>query len=161
MDYGRNVRQAVQSMKISNGCRDTEISFENDIVTGYTNGTNTECQVFERDGGGMNWVSPANNVNDGSEWIFTGTNHVDDLGSTEPDLIMILRNINSNICDRINDTSGISALGSDGGIDFTLFTGTYAATQVIDSADDTMSGCLNHDNGGTDEPFFYQVLVTR
>lgn len=161
MDYGRNMRQAVQNVKISNGCRDTEISFENNVETGYVNGANTECQVFHPDGGAMSWVSPANAVNDGSEWIYAGTNHADDIGTSAPDLVMILRNINSNVCDRINAASGITALGSDSGIDFTKFTGTYTTTQTIDSSADTMAGCLNHDNGGTDERFFYQVLLSR
>lgn len=161
MDYGRNMRQAVQNVRISNGCRDTEISFENVIETGYVNGANTECQIFSPDGGAMSWVSPASGINDGSEWIFTGTNHVDDIGSAATELVMILRNINSNICDSINNVSGITALGSDSGIDFTKFTGTYTATQVLDSAADNQAGCLNHDNSGTDEPFFYQVLISR
>lgn len=161
LDYGRNMRQAVQNVKISNGCRDTEISFENNIETGYTNGANTECQVFHPDGGAMSWISPANSVNDGSEWIFAGTNHADNIGSAAPELVMILRNINSNICNSINTVSGITVLGSDATIDFTKFTGVYTATQTIDSAADTMAGCLNHDNGGTDEPFFYQVLIAR
>jgi len=161
LDYGRNMRQAVQNIRISNGCRDTDISFENPIEGGYVNGTNTECQVFHPDGGGMSWVSPANGINDGTEWVITSSNIVNGVGTTLPDLAIILINVNSNICTQINETSGISALGSDPGIAFTAFTGTYVTEDTINFSNGQTFGCLNHDNSGTDEAFFYQVLITR
>jgi len=161
MDYGRNMRQAVQNVRISNRCRDTEISFENTVESGYVNGTNTECQIFDPDGGAMNWVSPANGINDGSEWIFTGSNIADETGTTSADLIMILRNINSTVCSQINVNSGIPSTGSDPGIDFTKFTGSFSTANTLNFSDGQLFGCLNHDNGGTDEPFFYQVLIAR
>lgn len=161
LDYARGVRQAVQDLRISNGCGESDISFENSVETGYANGSNTECQVFHSDGGSLQWVSPHADFNDGSEWIFAGTNVVDGVGSSAPDLVMILRNINAQICSELNEISGISVLGSDAGIDFTKFQGSYAATQTLDSANNISGGCLNHDNSGTDEPFFYQVIVTR
>ncbi len=161
LDYGRATRQAVQGIKISNGCRATEISFENSVEAGYTNGTNTDCQVFHQDGGSMTWVSPANDVNDGSEWIFNGSNIVDGVGTTSADLVMILPNISELICNEINEISGISALGTDAAINFTKFTGTYVAAETINFADGNSFGCLNFDNGGTNELFFYQVLTAR
>lgn len=161
LDYGRAVREAVQSMRISNGCSDTDISFQNIVVTtGYTNGANTACQVFNANGGGLNWISPAEKVNDGAEWVFTGTNIADGVGTTAPDLIMILPNITQAICDEINDISGITATGNDATIDFTKFAGTYASTQTLDFAAGKPFGCLNYVNSG-DNFFFYQVVLAR
>jgi len=161
LDYARGVRQAVQDLRISNGCGKGDISFENNIEAGYTNGTNTACQVFHTDGGSLRWFTPDPAINDGSQWVFAGTNDVNGVGSTAADLVMILRNINPQICTKLNDVSGISALGSDSDIDFTKFQGSYSETQTLDSANNITSGCLNYDNSGTDEPFFYQVLVVR
>ncbi len=160
LDYGRTVRQAVQHMRISNGCEDTDISFQNDVVSGYTNGSNANCQVFNPDGGGMSWVSPAADYNDGSEWVFAGTNIVDGVGTTAPDLIVMLPNINTSVCDRINNVSGITNTGTDNAVDFTKFAGSYASTQTIDFADQKMFGCVNYVSSG-DNFFFYQVLIPR
>ncbi|MGH1398730.1 MAG: PulJ/GspJ family protein [Alphaproteobacteria bacterium] len=161
IDYARGIRQAVQELRISNGCSETEISFENNEVSGYINGANTECQVFHPDGGGLRYIAVQEGVNDGSDWVFTGQNHADDIGSSSAELIIILPNISSSICSAVNDKTGITALGNDAAIDFTKFTGAYNATQTIDFSDNIMSGCLSYDNSGTDEPFFYQVLIAQ
>lgn len=161
LDYARTIRQSVQELRISNGCRDTEISFDNSIVAGYANGTNTDCQVFHSDGGDKTWVSPSDDLNDGDEWVFNGGNVVDEVGTMAADLILILPNIKQAVCEKINDRSGITVLGADSGVSFAQFTGTYAAAETIDSAAGYSFGCLNFDNGGTNEPFFYQVLIAR
>ena len=60
LDYGRNIKNAVQQLLI-NGCSDTEISFENDVVAGYTNAnapTDKSCHVFHPNGGGMRYQGP-------------------------------------------------------------------------------------------------------
>lgn len=160
LDYGRTLRESIQHLRIAEGCSDSEISFENQIVAGYTNGVNTDCQIFHVDGGGMSWVSPAPDVNDGSEWLFVGSNIVDDVGTTAPDLVLILPNLDENICTQINEKTAITATGTDAAIDFTQFTGSYASTQTIDFAAANPVGCLNYVNSGNNF-FFYQVLVAR
>lgn len=159
LDYGRILRQAVQGVKISGGCLDGEISFETAGLTGYTNGTNTACQVFNSNGGDINYIK-INSAVTSSDWVFTGTNIVDSVGTAAPDLVAILPDIKLSICEAINETSGITALGTDADIDFTKFTGTYAGTQTLDFADGKMNGCLNYVNSGNNY-FFYQVLVKR
>lgn len=161
LDYGRTIRQAVQGLRISNGCRDTEISFENNIEAGYTNGVNTDCQVFHADGANAVWVSPGADINDGSEWLFNGSNIVDEVGTTSADLILVLPNISELVCTEINDVSSIPSIGTDTTINFSKFTGSYTAVETINFASGNSFGCLNFDNGGTDERFFYQVLIAR
>lgn len=160
LDYARVVRQKVQELRISNGCSDTDISFENNIVAGYTNGTNTDCQVFSPDGGGLAFLSPSEDVNDGSAWLFNGDNNVVDVGTAAPELVMILPNLDSDICTEINEGVGITVTGTDSDIDFSLFTGAYTSSETLDFADGFLNGCLNFVNSG-DNFFFYQVLITR
>ncbi|MFN3700931.1 MAG: hypothetical protein ACK4VI_05325 [Alphaproteobacteria bacterium] len=159
MDYGRTLRQGVQNMRISNGCTDTQISFEVTALAGYANGTNTACQLFHRAGGDVNYIPPTADVTT-ANWIFTGANDALNVGTTAPDLIAILPNIPLAVCNAINTASGITNLGDDSDISFAQFTGTYAATQTIDFADGKTTGCLNHHDSG-DNYFFYQVLLAR
>lgn len=159
LNYGRSLRQSVQNIRISNGCDDADISFENSIESGYTNGSNTECQVFHGNGGGMRWSSPSTDINDGSAWVITGDNQADGIGTATADLIAILPNITLGICNEVNDNFG-SSPGSDAGISFAKFTGSYAVTETLDSADGNMVGCLNYLNSGNNY-FFYQVLIVR
>ncbi len=159
LDYGRALRGAIQDMKISNGCGETEISFETGGLTGYTNGTNTSCQVYHNNGGDMNYIKPATEIT-ASDWIFVGSNIVAGVGTAAPDLIAILPNIKKSICDDINLSSGLASAGSDTTIDFTKFAGSYASTQTLNDADGKMAGCLNYANSG-DNYFFYQVLIPR
>ena len=159
MSTARQYRQAIQSMRISNGCDETDISFEVAALTGYTNGTNTDCQVFHADGGGLTYVAPPSNVTT-QDWVFIGSNIVDGVGTAAPDLIAFLPNINLVVCNTINDKLRVSAVGNDNTIDFTKFTGTFASTQTINFAAGLPAGCLNYVNAG-DNYFFYQVLITR
>jgi hypothetical protein len=159
MDYGRTLRQGVQNMRISNGCTDTQISFEVAALAGYANGTNTACQLFHRAGGDVNYIPPTADVT-AANWIFTGANNALNVGTTAPDLIAILPNIPLAVCNAINTASGINDLGNDSDISFAQFTGTYAATQTIDFANGKTAGCLNYVDSG-DNYFFYQVLLAR
>jgi len=60
ISYGNEVRQAVKRLTLR-GCSDTEISFENNVVSGYTNPnapTDKSCHVFDIAGGGINYNNP-------------------------------------------------------------------------------------------------------
>ena len=62
--YGNDVKSAVKRLQLR-GCSDTEISFENNIESGYENPnapTNKSCHVFDIAGGGFNWISIPTNI---------------------------------------------------------------------------------------------------
>jgi len=64
LDYSNSIRNAVRQLKIQ-GCNDTEISFENGIVTLYTNASapaDNTCHVFHPSGGGQTYMIPTNNI---------------------------------------------------------------------------------------------------
>lgn len=161
LQYAQAVRETVQMLRISNGCNDDEISFENDTVTGYTNAnapTDNSCHVFHLDGGGLSYRTPPAGITE--NWLFTGANIVDQVGTTDTDLTLILRNLTQNDCDAINASLTITA-GSDPDISFTQFTGNYSASNTLNLANSQPIGCLTYDNAGNDEYFFYQVLIAR
>lgn len=59
MDYANAVKGAVQKLRFR-GCADTDISFENDVVSGYehTPAAEDRCKVFHPSGGGIKWKTP-------------------------------------------------------------------------------------------------------
>jgi len=166
LDYGNTVARAVQKLKLR-GCSDTEISFQNNVVSGYTNGTNTACQVFHTDGGGINYIQPSELARwPGSDWAFSGQVPVSQIGSSEPELIMVLRMNDTamNACTTINDKLGVSNVAGEPPTDDfsfgTKFTGTYSAGAGIGTAEliGQTTACTQNSLGGF---HFYQVLLAR
>ena len=80
VDYAEIISNAVAQLRLR-GCSDTEISFENPIAAGYTNGTDTFCQIFHPDGGGITYVAPDEALGTGLEWSFSGNRYIDNVGS--------------------------------------------------------------------------------
>ena len=83
-------------------------------------------QVFHRDGGGANYRSPPDGVNDGSAWEFYGGTHVPGMGrSDRAELVAVLPHVTADFCAKINelndqtgtmqDTGTSTASGSDPG----------------------------------------------
>lgn len=54
--YGNDLKSAVVRLR-ARGCKDTDISFENSVVPGYTNVNNSPniCKIFHIEGGGLQW----------------------------------------------------------------------------------------------------------
>lgn len=180
LDFGRAVRQGVQSVKISNGCADTAISFENPFLTGYdhTPPVSSTCKIFDASGGNVQYVAPAADWLDSSfnadpaykTYVLTGENAVDAVGSATADLILTLPFLKKSVCEAINEKLGNTAEGDavpDDGMDgATKFQGTYAATQTPGAGGGAaalsgkMAGCLL-DTSGTTTYTYYQVLIPR
>jgi hypothetical protein len=158
MSYGQTLRRGIQPMRISNGCEETDVSFEATGLTGYVNGANAGCQLFSPSGGGAVYIKPTTSYGAATDWIFTGTNIVDDVGTVAPDLVAILPDINLGVCNAINDKLGIASVGTDTAVDFTKFQGTYASSQTIDFAAGKSAGCLKYT---ATQYMFYQVLIGR
>ena len=133
LDYTRKVRETVQFLKISNDCDDTEISFENNFVSGYEHSpaTRDECKVFHSDGGGLSYLEPDEKWLDtayssGStfqKWHFPrgtcifgvgddGTNTSDCNDSTSDnlneDLIITLPHLRLEVCEQINKVFSVN-----------------------------------------------------
>lgn len=100
--YGNEVKSAVKRLQLR-GCDDTEISFENNVVAGYTNPNapaNKSCHVFDLAGGGLTWQNTPESIQEGSQYgnyRFTtkpvaGAQHVKNHGEdTQGDLYLYIR----------------------------------------------------------------------
>ncbi len=176
IEYGNTVANVVQKLRLR-GCSDTEISFENDIISGYANGTNTACQIFHADGGNINVPAFNQNIFDSNapiinEISFNGENNINGLASSNAELIAFISRLNQNICNRINqllnNTDSYSdAGGLDVGDNTHNFIGTYNSTPETlcdGTADNTYAGCCLEagTNCNGDACYhFYQVLIPR
>ncbi|GJL85816.1 MAG: hypothetical protein DHS20C02_15910 [Micavibrio sp.] len=175
IEYGRKMREAVQGVRISNDCKDTEISFENSVVAGYNYATPDACKIFHPDGGAMTWVAPAPNVNDGSEWVFTGAVNVKEVGDDATDeLIVLLPGLTETACLAINDSLGLGLTSipiDSGDYDEVKFTGGYANGDTISGGIGAATcpahvlcgkpvGCFQEETDGQ-RYIFYQSLIVR
>ncbi len=190
LDYGRVMRQAVQDMRISNGCTDTQISFTRESGDAYEHTSeNVNCQVFAPSGGDINYKDINRKALDESASAkynfgaphFTASNEVLDVGTICGDsecmeLVMIIPFINDSVCSQINTKLGIPTSGTTIPIEDALafwageeFDGTYAnatVTRIIgDDAPELkgrIAGCATQTNIALyPDNFFYQVLIAR
>lgn len=92
VDYATNVYEAVQNVR-STGCDDTQISFENSMVSGYVNPnapSDKHCHVFNMAGGSMLLKQPPAGALDATyssqtiygNYFFVGGNNVCGIGGS-------------------------------------------------------------------------------
>lgn len=130
MRYGSTVKSAVDSLR-QRGISESDISFANNIVSGYgTVGANPAGEVFHINGGGITYEAPNENWLDGSfsnqtgygEWIFTARNMIYDVGTpigsicssqSCSELVAILPYIRQEICEEINENLGVPNIPTD------------------------------------------------
>lgn len=178
IDYGNDVATAVQKLRLR-GCSDTQISFENDIVTGYANPnapSDNSCHVFDIAGGALSLPDPpapfANtgvNFFDG-KYSFIHAVEWNGVGQTcaSPecvDLIMLMFPLNQSVCNQINTALGYNTDLRDTNLSGAQFQGTYLYNSTIA---DELTG-LNASNKNSacffrtsDNSFTYaQVLIAR
>jgi hypothetical protein len=112
LNYANSVNAAVMALRISRGCDDTQISFENPIVSGYENANaplDKRCHVFDPAGGGLAYQKPpvgSQTVQTG--YVFTGGILYQDIGTTCfsdarcMDLSVAVMDIDKEVCAAIN-----------------------------------------------------------
>lgn len=126
IEYGNTVANAVQKLRLR-GCKDTEISFENNVASGYTNPnspSDKSCHVFDITGGNINylpiqpsWLYGSTSFDFYGETVFAvscveniGTHPISDSCNTPSvallygDLIFTIPWIKEKICKNINTT---------------------------------------------------------
>jgi len=179
IDYGNTVAAAVQKLRLR-GCTDTQISFENNIVTGYANPnapSDKSCHVFDPAGANIvfkgqiasEWLATAP-----MNWTFNRQFHINDVGTTcsNPscaDLALNAQFLKKDICMEINDILGIENPLSDAPIDtdhdYQPFIGSYLTGNIV--GDEAGSAGLSGKSAGcfyttsTGAYHFYQVLIAR
>lgn len=174
IDAGTRFADTVSRLRLK-GISSTGISFENTVVSGYTNGgcSSDSCKVFAFDGGGLDWEMPVAGVNGGEDWGFSGSVSLTDAGTSDPDLLAVFPDISLDVCSRLNVLLGLhDAVTSPPLIPaatFDKFTGTYSALSTINAPliNGKKSGCLQITTGDgtaiagaplTGKYYFIQVL---
>ena len=157
VQYGSSMESSISRIRLSNSCADTQISFENPIVTGYTNPTapaSRACNMFDPAGGNLQMLVLVPTQLDQSfsahplfgHAYFNGEIGFFNIGTTPSgagtapgvELAMFIPFINRSVCIAINQHLGIGtatteppwANGSNR-IGSSLFTGTYSYTDPI------------------------------
>ena len=110
LSYSSALRDALQLIKISNGCEDTKISFERPPFDGtdkdYVNLNapyNKKCHVFHPEGGAVGYQD----LFQDKRWVITTAFGVDGIGSAAPELTAVLP-VSRAVCEIINTRSGVS-----------------------------------------------------
>lgn len=176
--YGTSVATAVMRMSI-HGVQETEYCFY--TGSNHTDYNHAGCSddahnVFHADGGGASYQDPPSGANDGTAWEFTGTTAVMGQGSWGggDELVMVLRGMNREVCQGINDKIGVSGIPIDNGaLDLNRFAGSYPGTDGIDGCPancasvavspfgsiGTHIGCFEEED--TNDYIYFHTLLVR
>lgn len=177
LDYARAIRGAVQELQI-NGCADTEISFEETAMSGYTNTnapTDESCHVFRPNGGGLRPVSFTKSLVDQSKTEGWTTFYIGNKDSVQGagtdcaqdscvDMVATLWGIPTQTCLSINEKLGITNPGGNLPEDDLEgeppFQGSYSYDAAFIVGDTTpelsgkSAGCFKYMAGGADPACF-------
>jgi hypothetical protein len=172
INYAQVMERAVARM-LQNGISETDLSFENAVVSGYdhTPAASDAEKIFASSaGGGLSWRSPAPDQTPATTnaWLFTGgvvvtgqeSNSLSELLATLPVSVDVCTEINR----QLNVTTDITV--DQGTVTGAKFTGTYAnnAGIVIAPGTGISGGCIRGlvTNGTqTGSYTFFKVLIAR
>lgn len=140
LQYSNSVENAIMRMRLRNNCDDSQISFENTTVSGYSNSNapaDKRCHVFDDNGGGAVFVKNNPDYIDASYagngatltvspvyinvWAVGKDSGATNIGlptfcSSPPycsDFLMVIPAIKKEMCLAINRKLGISTVSSD------------------------------------------------
>lgn len=189
--YAAEIERAVMYIA-SNGKSEADIRFAHpDAPSDYGDlsaDADKSDQVFHGNGGGAQYKTPPDGINDGSSWEFYGGTALPGVGSAKADLIAVLPNVTTQFCARINklagqsgtpaDTGGALASGASAGNCLNMgsagrFGSTYTFYATPNTTDTTtfeqdpetsgprpaLEGCVRCSADGKDH--FFHVLMAR
>jgi len=169
LDYSNSIKRAVHELQI-NGCDDTEISFQNAVIGGYSNPnspSDNSCHVFHSNGGGLQYVEPNrdwldntnNTVSHYGTWYTSAQSAINGLGvdpvgsacaggTSDPschELITGVPFIKRNICEEINKKLGWGT--DDNGTPFKDSGNSYGYTSLSQPFDGDYAPASPHGMG--------------
>ena len=178
LQYGNVLASAAAQLRLR-GCKDTEISFENPILTGtHINASappDKTCHIFDPAGGGVTYHTFDVSGVTGTPRFQTGNQAITQIGmDNEADLWMHITLDNSEsahmLCAQINDLIELGVENDTSTAAFepfqngtwadTDFTGSFPSAGAISNADldGKTAWCAGHT---TDLVSFYRVLIAR
>lgn len=171
LEYSTNLKNAVVQLKLR-GCDESELNFDNPVVSGYTNGaapTDGTCDIFGTNGGGLSWQTQQAQARNSESEYFTdyqinATNNTPNLGTFSGELYFIAE-LNEEVCAIMNDLLAVTPAdppATDAGFSLHTsfkFTGGYSQVSSIDAYPATSAACF--ENGPTGRYYYYKVLLQR
>lgn len=120
------IENTINRMMLVNGCKDTEISFENTVITSYVNPSapaSKRCHLFDPAGGGLSYPTLAREMFDPTiensffAWgqvVLTGNLFIKQVGTDCTDascneLVFTTQGLTKAVCDYINESLGNGA----------------------------------------------------
>lgn len=184
--YSKSVETTVQQMRL-NGTSENDLDFVAiDAAHDNPNCTDTSCEVFGAEGGGIQFKSPSDIVDVDSytgSWHVSTANFVYQVGCNDSnnsctELLLLATDMPRDICLQVNailDTSNPSgdAPQINEIIEGTAYTGAYDTTINGDAIGGTnaaneapelrgkMAGCVFEFGSAQNKYHFYQVLIPR
>jgi hypothetical protein len=178
--YMTAIETTMMKMRISKGCAEDEMSFHMVGVPElvpylHTPDVDDKCKVFHPLGGGVPWAPPPDDINDGTQWVFTGANLIKDVGTNNggdpvsAELIAVLPNVNRDFCIDMNRKLGVPGASPPvdlGTYDVTEFDGNFTAGDEIEGAPGSeilnglLSGCFESQASAGTYHYFH-VLEQR
>lgn len=182
LDYAGTLKRVIRELQI-NGCEDTEISFANAVMAGYSNPNapnDNSCHVFHPRGGGLRYIAPEETWLDNSfaeahpgnygTLRFTTSPQIDGVGTNEAELRLSINFLRVDLCKALNDKAGITNPSNMPPVEENdpaaggLFNGTYGAPVANNIGDDgghNLSGKTTFCRTGSTSHQFTQVLIAR
>tara|TARA_Y100001001_G_C8001835_1_gene306562 strand:- start:1180 stop:1926 length:747 start_codon:yes stop_codon:yes gene_type:complete len=172
LNYSSAIKSAVQMLRISNGCSETDISFENDEVSGYEHSpvARDECKVFHSSGGRVpykvppeDWLDTEQSANTGYQELYfpnstcvvrVGTHSSscwDDGGSPYVEMLLVIPYLKRDVCQEINRSLGFESIPQEWNNAFSYnsykFKGVFGDQYMLDGDgsplnDSSLQGCF-------------------
>lgn len=163
LSYAKSIENAVQ-MLLARGCSENDISFWHDSDgNGTEDGsddyynpnspTDRSCHVFDVAGTGLTYRSPSP--------LFSGALQITDVETSRAELLFILEDQSSEVCNQINNLSGAPVIDEVYSTP-TLFTGNFSNASAVGTSGETegaTTACFTDTNTSTNA--LYHVLHAR
>lgn len=162
LNFAQTVQRGVDRV-YANDCPEGQLNFDQGFDAGYANAAapaDRHCNIFDPAGGGVQYRTVPPDANDGSPWIFTGSDNVAaaTFGTAAPDLVVVVDHLDLAVCQQLNALLKITGVPAEqGSYAVDKFTGTFAASDQIGSGDGARAECTA--SGGSYR--FYSVLLER
>ncbi|MCK6417776.1 MAG: hypothetical protein L6Q57_02410 [Alphaproteobacteria bacterium] len=175
IEYTQAVANAVTQLRLR-GVAETSLCFDADGWPGGVSYNYAACatvgnKIFSESGGGLTMkpipteaLSPTTNAN--GYYLITGGNAVNNIGTSDPELVILAPGLDQSVCVRINKLLNVSNSSTppDDGADEDLnpFQGSFATNATIGSGtalNGIKTGCYY--SLPNDWNIFYAVLLTR
>jgi len=172
MSFAQSVERGISLLR-RNGVSESDISFDNEEISGYNHASAQPAahHIFDQSGAGVSWRNPPPGANDGSDWVFTGASCVQDLnkggsgcdsdGDTgNEELLLILPNVDPAVCTALNDRLGISGTPANSGDAYTAtkYRGSFTnSAEIIIAGGPYAAVCYSQSSAN----HFYYALMER